>query len=154
MAKTNISEMDTHDENDYPCGDEDYFSTPEPGVKLYFYGGSRDNMCVSVDSCGEFLFGRTEESAFRFSDDNRIDARVSRRHALLRVLPDAVMLVNQAPRNGLMLNGVSLADYQEEPLNDTDVITLGGKGPHIRIRIGDLRELAPDCVCHGEQNAE
>lgn len=154
MANTDTLELDTYSGNDYSCGDEDYFSTPGPGVRLYFYGGSRDSMCVAIERCGEFLFGRNEESAFRFSDDNRIDARVSRRHALLRVLGDTVTLVNQAPRNGLMLNGVSLDDYQEELLNDTDVITLGGKGPNIRVRIGDLGVFASGCACRGEQNVE
>lgn len=144
MADPGLTYEDTHEGAVYPCGDKDYFAPAGPGVRLYFYGGSHDNTRVVVDRCGEFLLGRAEEAVFRFSDRNRTDARVSRSHARLRVGREGVTLVNLSPRNGLMLNGVPLADFQEERLNDTDVISLGLNGPTIRIRIGPLERLSSD----------
>ncbi len=143
MGKQRSLEDHTLD-GERPCDDVDYFSTPGPGVCLNIYGGSKDRKCVEIKRCGTYLLGRSPDSDFRFSDHNRIDARVSRRHAALRIDRGSVTLVNKAPRNGLMLNGVSLAENQEEPLNDTDVITLGDKGPNIRVRIGDLGSLDQD----------
>ncbi|MCD8140096.1 MAG: FHA domain-containing protein [Planctomycetaceae bacterium] len=131
------------------CDDDEYFSTPAPGVCLTIYGGSNDRKSVEIKRCGTYLLGRSKDSDFRFSDYNRMDSRVSRRHAALHIDRQTVVLVNQAPRNGLMLNGVYLADHQEEPLNDTDVITLGDKGPNIRVRIGDLGSLEQEPPSHG-----
>lgn len=153
-SSTGKTECDEESTNEYSAGDSGYFASPRPGLRLYFYGGSYDNTWVEVESQGDYLFGRSKDSSFRFSDSNRTDAKVSRKHALLRVNDQSVTLVNQTPQNGLILNGVVLADYQEVVLNDTDVITLGGRGPSIRVRIGDLNVLPSTPDSHGEQHAE
>lgn len=154
MDLTLMDEVDRDEEgSDFSGGENHYFSNPGPGLRLYFYGGSCDKACAVIDRAGLYLLGRSKESDFRFSDADRIDVNVSRKHAFLRVTHDSVTLVNQTPRNGLILNGVPLADYQEVALNDTDVVTLGGNGPNIRVRIGDLTALRPGDCRHGDENA-
>lgn len=135
--------------------DNGYFSHPLPGLHLYFYGGSHDMTWALVRRRGIYLLGRSKYADFRFSDSDRSDVQVSRRHAFLRVGRDSVILLNQTPKNGLILNGIKLADYQEVPLNDTDIVTLGCNGPNIRIRIGDLSVLQPaQEVCGGENGQQ
>jgi len=152
MDFTLMDQVDREEEGtNHPFAGE-VFSNPGPGLRLYFYGGSHDKTQAFIDRAGEYLLGRSKESAFRFSDANRTDVNVSRKHAFLRVDATSVILVNQTPRNGLILNGIPLADYQEVALNDTDVITLGGNGPNIRVRIGDLSSLREDSYRHGEEN--
>lgn len=121
--------------------DNDYFGKAEPGVSLHFYGGSRDRTNAPILTVGQYLFGRSRECDFRFSDSDRTDVVVSRKHAIVGVKRSGVVLINLTPRNGLFLNGVALVDFQEVDLNDTDVVGLGANGPHIRVRIGDLGSL-------------
>jgi pSer/pThr/pTyr-binding forkhead associated (FHA) protein len=67
---------------------------------------------------GEFVVGRSEECQLSIDD-----GMVSRRHALLRVTPQAVTLVDLGSRNGVSLNGVRI--QKDTPLQDGDRILIG-----------------------------
>ena len=67
---------------------------------------------------GEFVIGRSEECQLSIDD-----AMVSRRHALLRVTPTSVTLVDLGSRNGVNLNGTRIK--QEADLSHGDRIAIG-----------------------------
>lgn len=67
---------------------------------------------------GEFVIGRSEECQLSIDD-----AMVSRRHTLLRVTPQQVVLVDLGSRNGVSLNGTRLK--QDTTLQNGDRIVIG-----------------------------
>lgn len=67
---------------------------------------------------GEFVIGRSEDCQLSIDD-----AMVSRRHAMLRVTPQGVTLVDLGSRNGLALNGKRV--QQDTLLADGDRIMVG-----------------------------
>lgn len=112
------------------------------GVRLHFIGGSRDGEYVEIESSGVYSFGRDEEADFSFRDDNAVDAKVSREHALLKVSSRGVTLENRNPTNGLDLFDVEVDAGRVVALSDGDLVRLGRGGPRIGVRIGRLAELA------------
>jgi hypothetical protein len=67
---------------------------------------------------GEFVIGRSEDCQLSIDD-----AMVSRRHALLRVTPSNVTLVDLGSRNGVSLNGTRIK--QDTALSHGDRIAIG-----------------------------
>ncbi len=67
---------------------------------------------------GEFVIGRSEECQLSIDD-----AMVSRRHALLRVTPQQVVLVDLGSRNGVSLNGARIK--QDTVLQSGDRVAVG-----------------------------
>ncbi len=67
---------------------------------------------------GEFVIGRSEECQLSIDD-----AMVSRRHAVLRVTPQQVVLVDLGSRNGVSLNGTRVK--QDTVLENGDRIVIG-----------------------------
>ncbi len=117
---------------------DDVFALPAPGVSLYFRGGSKNDTELKITRCGKYVIGRERNADIRFTDADKVDGKVSRRHAVLVVDAEKVAIINCTPRNGLKVDSVRLQDFQELVLNDADVIALGDGGPIVRIRIGSL----------------
>jgi pSer/pThr/pTyr-binding forkhead associated (FHA) protein len=67
---------------------------------------------------GETVLGREESCGICLDDE-----QVSRRHAMIRVTDDGVVLVDLESRNGTLLNGKDVT--VPSPLTDGDVITIG-----------------------------
>ena len=69
---------------------------------------------------GEFVIGRSDECQLALDDP-----LVSRRHAILRVTPLAVIVVDLGSRNGVVVNGQKIK--VERRLKHSDKITIGGQ---------------------------
>lgn len=111
------------------------------GVRIHFFGGSRDGDYEEIVSTGSYSFGRKDAADFRFSDDDAVDAKVSREHARISVGPDGVTLERLGATNGLDVFNVEVEQGRVVPLHDGDLIRMGRGGPRIGVRIGDLAEL-------------
>jgi predicted component of type VI protein secretion system len=111
------------------------------GVRLHFFGGSRDGAYEEIGMTGVYTLGRDPESSFAFSDFDPVDAMVGRDHARIRVTREGVYLRGLSPANWLELFSMPVAEGGETLLNDGDLIRLGRGGPRICVRIGHLSEL-------------
>ena len=88
---------------------------------------------------GEFVIGRSSECQLAINDP-----LMSRRHAVLHVRGDEIMIDDLGSRNGVLVNGTRIA--APFALTDGDVITLGNQ--EVRVVLGTedraaLRESAP-----------
>jgi hypothetical protein len=69
---------------------------------------------------GDFVIGRSPECQLALDD-----ARVSRRHAVLRATPSGVLVEDLGSRNGVSVNGVKIAGQQL--CTDGDRVTIGSQ---------------------------
>ncbi len=69
---------------------------------------------------GEFVIGRSDECQLALDD-----ALVSRRHAVLRVTPVSVIVVDLGSRNGVVVNGEKI--LMERRLRNGDRVSIGGQ---------------------------
>lgn len=73
---------------------------------------------------GDFVIGRTADCHLALDDD-----QVSRRHALVSVAPDGVIVRDLGSRNGVKVNGSPIAGAHR--LADGDRITIGSQTLHV-----------------------
>lgn len=111
------------------------------GVRIHFFGGSRDGEYVEIDSPGMYSIGRQENAALRFSDDDAVDCKASREHARINVRENGVTLERLSATNGLDVFNVEVEEGRVIALQDGDLIRVGRGGPRIGVRIGDLEKL-------------
>jgi len=102
---------------------------PESSRSFTFENGSAAGMSVELPKRGESLVLGRAEDAFLRTDD----AECSRRHALVDVDDDAVIVRDAESKNGIVVNGKSAS---KRVLRDGDELMLGAT----RVRFHDPRD--------------
>lgn len=110
-------------------------------VELRVLSGARTGQRVSYDQA-VIAIGRHPQSDLRFDPES--DRDVSARHAEIRRVGPAWVLSDSGSTNGTFVNGARLSGARE--LADGDVLTFGGEGPRVEVRLPTVAEARGEAV--------
>lgn len=94
-------------------------SPSDERMKILVKNGA-DERTVDLSAVGEYTVGRSPDCAVCLKNDNSI----SRRHAILSLTADAILVVDVGSHGGTFLNGVRIES--QVPVKAGDVLSVGG----------------------------